>query len=514
MSKLPENPVQEGETHLQVKRHQPDYVLFCTVLLLTAIGIIEVFSGSTVWSLQRNIAPDHFALRQLGAAVLGLCALGALTYLPYRFWYKHAPKLIVVIAILLLLVLVPGIGHSSNGSSRWFGTTTIHLQPSEIAVDSISIYLAFFFTKKVTLLGNWKRSLRPAMLVVIALCALIFLEPDMGTAMTLFATALVVIFASGVQLMPIFITLGIALPLAIILAKSAAYRSSRLQAYFHPFAHPAASYQLLQSLTGISAGGLLGRGFGQSVEATGYLPYPYTDFTFATFTEQWGLIGAIALLLVFVVLIWRGFSIARQASDRFGSLLAIGFTSMIVIKAFINLGAVTWILPITGIPLPFISYGGTSLVFNLMAMGILLSISRETLDYAPAADELADVVYVDDMLQMQHERKDKYGELSLFHRRQSAPRESGRIVKPLFGQSEATSSWRNRQATSLQGESSGGKSKRREGKRPAETTRTRTSPGQGGGTKSWRERNDSFSSESKATRRRGGKSREKPERKW
>ncbi len=426
------------------KRHQPDYVLFFTVLVLTGIGVITVYSASTVLALHNGVSASYFAIRQLIAAILGVILMVGFTFFPYKKLYELAPLILLITIGLLLLVLVPGIGKHAGGATRWIGTSSIHIQPSEIAIVSMAIYLAFFFTKKVTVLHSFKRGLRPALVIITMVTVLIFVEPDMGTSMTLIGTALVLIFTSGIRLKPIIITVAALIPTLYILAHTASYRSSRMMAFFHPFQHQkGAAYQLIQGLTGIAAGGWFGRGFDLSVEKTGYLPIPYADFIFDVFTEEWGIVGAVTLLVIFAVLVWRGFQIAKHASDRFGALLSIGLTSMIIIKTIINLGAVTWLLPVTGIPLPFISYGGTSLLVNMIAMGILLSISRETLEIAPEADELADVVYVNDVRDFQSKAKrNSLDEVGLFTARKRANKQS------MSGQVHSLNTWQSKRDNS------------------------------------------------------------------
>jgi cell division protein FtsW len=389
---------------LQQPKHQPDYVLYFTVLILTAIGVITVYSASSVYALNHHMAPSSFAVKQLIAAVLGGAILTVtMTWIPYQFWYKRAVPLTLFMTFLLIVVLVPGLGHSDLGSRRWFGGGSFHIQPSEIAVVFTVIYLAYFFTRKVMFLHDFKRGLRPAMIMVVVQFGLIMLEPDMGTSMTLLCSAITVIYASGARMKRLLIITAALIPAVIALAL-VSYRSARVTAWLHPFANvQGSSYQLLQGWTAIAAGGWFGRGFGQSIEKTGYLPIPQADFIFPIFAEEWGYFGAIALLVIFGVLIWRGFTIARYASDRFSALVAVGITSMIVVKTFINLGAVTGLLPVTGIPLPFISYGGTSLVVNMAAMGILLSISRHTRAEVVDSDDLADVIPIDAALEMDDE---------------------------------------------------------------------------------------------------------------
>lgn len=324
--------------------------------------------------------------------------LATFSRIPHRFWYRSSAILMVINLVLLTLVLVPGIGREVNGGRRWIGSTSLHLQPSELAIISTVMYVSFFFTKKVTLLDQFKKGLRPVLILIGLNFVLIMLEPDMGTGATLVAISLVVLIVSGVRLKPLLIVAGILVPIMAILSLTS-YRFQRIISFLHPFAHSGGSaYQVIQGWTGIAAGGWFGRGFDMSIEKTGYLPFPETDFIFPVFVEEWGFLGAVALIIVFAVLVWRGFSIARHAADRFSALLAIGLTSIITIPTLINLGAVTGLMPVTGIPLPFISYGGTALIVNLGAIGILLGISRHTLQEEPELDQLASVVAVDEAL--------------------------------------------------------------------------------------------------------------------
>ncbi|WP_237700035.1 putative lipid II flippase FtsW [Alicyclobacillus acidocaldarius] len=393
---------------MRTERHQPDYVLFVAVLMLTGIGVVTVYSASMVYDIHQGLSPDHFAIRQLAAAILGLAAMGLCTFIPYHFWYQHAPKMMLAALGLLVIVMVPGIGHRSLGATRWIGTTSVHIQPSEIALMVLVVYLSYLLTRKLPILRDLRRTFRPAMVMVAVTIVLVFIEPDMGTALCIFLTAMVLLFAAGVPGKPLGITLGTAVVVGFLGARMAEYRSSRLVAFFHPFQHPKSSgYQLIQGLTAIANGGLTGRGFASSISATGYLPEAYTDFIFAVFTEEWGWLGDLGLLAIFAVVIWRGFHIARYARDRFGSLLAIGLTASIIVQALINLGAVTWLLPVTGIPLPFISYGGTDLVMNLAAMGILLSVSRETELELPEEDSLADIISVDEIRATRQDATDR-----------------------------------------------------------------------------------------------------------
>jgi cell division protein FtsW len=457
-------------TRLQTEKHQPDYTLYFTVVILTAIGILTVYSASSVIALHNGKPAYYFAIRQLISALIGLVAMTALMYIPFHKLYKWAPLLLLGNFGLLVAVLIPGIGKVVNGGRRWIGTSSVHLQPSELAIIFTTVYLAFFFTKKVTVLDSFKRGFRPALIIVSINFLLILLEPDMGTGLTLVGTSMAIVFASGIPLKRLLGLLAVGIPAIIGLTFAESYRSSRMLVFLHLFSSPPdKSYQILQGLTAITSGGWFGRGFGMSIEKTGYLPEAYTDFIYTVFVEEWGIVGGVTLILIFAFLIWRGFMVARSSSSRFGALLAVGLTSMIAIKAIINLGAVTALLPVTGIPLPFISYGGTSIIVNLAAMGVLLSISRNTLDVEPEVDHLADVVPVEEVI---GQRNRDHSSTPIFEPSAPRKRRTG-VVHPLRTKTARTSesglSWRARQETAA--------------------TRHLTDRRQNSSTTSWRERN-------------------------
>lgn len=426
------------------KPHQPDYVLYFTIVILSAVGIVTVYSASTDLALQLHKAPDHYAVRQLLFAIIGLLAMFAFMRIQPRTWYRLAPFLMVV--NLSLLVLVKLFGHTVAGGKRWLGTSSLYIQPSELAIVCIAMYLAFFFTKKVTVLQNFKQGFVPAIIIIMINFGLIFIEPDMGTAMTLFGTAFILLLASGTPLRRVIGLVAMSVPALLYLALSGSYRSGRLLAFLHPFTHQTnASYQLLAGWTAMSAGGWFGRGFGMSLAKTGYLPESNTDFIFPVFVEEWGYVGGIALIITFGVLIWRGFLVARHAPTRFTALYAVGLTSGITMGAIINLGAVTGLLPVTGIPLPFISYGGTDLVVNLAAMGMLVAISRYTVDEEPDVDQLAEVIEVDNFAAAPPTRRRTAPRETV-----ASPRRTAKVqaIRPKKADKRTTAdTWRSRQET-------------------------------------------------------------------
>lgn len=467
----------EKVTRLQVKPHEMDYVLFFAVIILCAIGSITVYSASTVIALQAGNTASSFAVKQLYAAIVGLILCVGISRVSYRFWFKFAVPFAGLAAFLLVIVLIPGIGNSVAGGQRWIGPSSIHLQPSEIAIISTVVYLAFFFTKKVMYIQNFKKGLLPGLIIAGINFLLIMKEPDMGTGLTLLGTSLMLVFASGARLKPLFVMVGAAAPILVGLALTESYRMNRITAWLHPFQDPLHhGLQLIQGMTAISAGGWFGRGYGMSIEKMGFLPASQTDFIFPIFVEEWGLVGALALLVTFCIIIWRGFRIARRSPDRFGSLLSVGLIGMLTINTVINLSAVTGLLPVTGIPLPFISYGGTALVVYLMAMGMLLSVSRYTLDVEPETDHVAEVIAVEDVQQI---RGRKFDEQPLLPRRE-APQRPRRAevhtLNPRTGRSSVVrETWRGRQEVAVTKEANRASRKR------SETQADRPS--------TWRERN-------------------------
>lgn len=484
---------------MQTQTHQPDYILFFTVVILSTAGVLTVYSASTVVALHSGLPANYYAIRQFISAALGILIMSALSRVSYKLWFRATPLLMLINILLLVLVLIPGIGREVNGGRRWIGTSTFHLQPSEVAIITLVVYLSFFFTKKVLVLGQFKRGLRPALTLIGVNFILILLEPDLGTGVALLGTSLVLLIVSGTRLRPLLIMGGILLPVLIVLSLTS-YRFQRIISFLHPFANSGgSSYQVIQGWTGIAAGSWFGRGFGMSIEKTGYLPYPQTDFIFPVFVEEWGFIGAIAMLIVFGVMIWRGFTIARHAADRFSALLAVGLTSMITIPTIINLGAVTGLMPVTGIPLPFISYGGTALIVNLGAMGMLLNVSRSTLSEEPETDHLMGIGLVVDEVDVPRPRQ--YAPVvSLQSKQRSADKEKEKVQPSRRQQTSRKSrdGWRARQEVSsarAQTAAVKASSRRRVNQNSAasESSHRKNKATETGSSQSWRARNSKAS---------------------
>lgn len=368
---------------MKQRKHAPDFVLLISVMLLLAIGLVMVYSASEFVSRNETKTesdPDgynyYYARRQLMWVVVGLVAL--LLGMRINYWHlsKLSKPLLIATVILLILVLIPGIGQVRNGSRRWIMIAGQQLQPSEIAKISLALFLAKLMGDKGKQMESFGKGLLPPLLLTGLVCGLVIKEPDLGTAIAIFAIAAVMIFVAGAKWSHI-ITLGVLAVVAVVLLIFAAdYRLDRLS-FINPWADPSGDgFQLIQSYYALGPGGLFGRGLAQSMQKQFFLPFPHTDFILAVIGEELGFFGTSLIVILFGLFIWRGFRVAMNAPDAFASLLAVGLTTMVGLQAIINIAVVTGSIPTTGIPLPLISYGGSSLLFTMGSIGVLLNISK------------------------------------------------------------------------------------------------------------------------------------------
>jgi len=348
----------------------PDWFLISLVLGLTVFGIIMVGNASVVEAF-RDFGDKFYYLRQqLIWAGLGLLAFLVFSFFDYRRLRKVALPLMFFSLVSLILVLIPAIGIKSLGARRWLPLGFFSFQPAELTKLAFVLYLSSFFASK--------RKLWPFLFVLAVLLVLVMMEPDLGTAVILAATGLIVYFVSGGPLLWISLVGLVGLGGGAGLIFFSPYRRERLLTFLNPARDPlGASYHIRQILIAIGSGGLFGVGLGQSRQKYEYLPEATTDSIFAVIAEELGFVGAICILAIFLLIIWRGIRIAKEAPDDFGRLLAVGIISWIGFQSLVNLSAMVAIVPLTGVPLPFISYGGSSLVLSLTAMGILVNISKQ-----------------------------------------------------------------------------------------------------------------------------------------
>jgi len=345
-------------------------------VVLCAFGLIMVGSASPVISLNLYGSPWAIFIRQVLWMGLGTGALLILSRVDYRKWRTIRGPLVVVTMGLLVLVLVPHFGVSAGGSSRWIGFGLFQLQPSELMKLALAVFAADLLTRRADRSSEPKMVIVPVLAVLGISGVLILKQPDMGTVLVLSCIAFGILFMGGVPMAPIVKILGIFAGLAIVVGLADPYRRDRILSFLNPGANKSGSgYQVWQSLIGLGSGHVFGLGLGGGRSKWGFLPNAHTDFIFSVVGEELGLVGAVLLLGLFFALAWFGLRAATRAPDRFGSLLAVGITTWITSQALINVGAVIGLLPVTGIPLPFISFGGSSLIITMAAVGILLNIA-------------------------------------------------------------------------------------------------------------------------------------------
>lgn len=351
--------------------------LFAIVVLLCVLGLVMVMSASSVVGLYQFGSTWYFVKRQAIWLVVGLAVLVVTMRIDYHHWRRLARPVLVGSLGLLVLVLVPGIGREVYGSTRWLGYGPVQIQPSEFAKLGLLLFVADLLARRLHRIADLRVTLKPALVVTGVVVGLVLLQPNLGTTMVIVAIVLAMLFVAGIPLVPLgSVALGGAVATAA-LALAAPYRRARLLGFREPWSDPlGAGYQTIQSLVGIAQGGLAGVGLGASRSKWGFLPFAHTDFVFAIIAEETGLLGASAVVLLVIGLCWLGVATALRAPDRFGTLLAVGITTWLAAQAFVNIGAVVGILPITGVPLPFVSFGGSSMLATMAATGILLNVAR------------------------------------------------------------------------------------------------------------------------------------------
>jgi cell division protein FtsW len=350
-------------------------VSLLAVLCLT--GVVMILSASSILSLHQFGSPWHFFMRQIMWLALGAVGFAVALRVDHTAWRRMAPVAMYVSIGLLFAVLVPGIGIRSSGAARWLGTSSLQIQPSEIAKLALVVFAADILDRRSNS-RDWKYQALPVLAVLGVLVLLVMAQPDMGTTMVLVCIVSAMLFTAGIPARVMAGVMGLIGGFGLLLAVAAPYRWRRMTAFMHPFKDASNSgYQSVQALLALSHGHVLGDGLGSSIASYGYLPNAQTDFIFAVLGEETGLVGGLVLSGLFAVLGVVGVRLACNARTRYAALLAAGITSWIVGQAVINIGAVVGLLPVTGVPLPFVSFGGSSLVINLFAMGMLANIARQ-----------------------------------------------------------------------------------------------------------------------------------------
>jgi cell division protein FtsW len=358
------------------RKLKSDPVLFLATVGLVCLSIVMVWSASAVVALERFQQPYLFLIKQVMWSVLGLAVLWGAMGVDYHV-YKQEKVIWGGLGLVALCLIAVLFSPPVNNARRWFSVGGLGIQPSELAKIAVVFFIASVLERRMHRINEVGYSMLPIALVVGVLIALILLEPDFGTSMSLALIAGVMVFAAGLSYLYLAVSAAMLIPLAAFIMLGAEYRRRRLLAFLHPWDDPqGAGFQLAQSLIAVGTGGLTGKGLMQGVQKLFYLPEPQSDFIYAVISEELGLIGASAVLICFCVITWRGLRVASRAPDTFGAFIALGLTTMISVQALVNISVVTGMLPTKGIPLPFVSAGGSSLLINLLGMGVLLNVSR------------------------------------------------------------------------------------------------------------------------------------------
>lgn len=363
-----------------MKNNKPDYILLTVISILIFYGLIMVASGGIVISLQNFANPYYFFKKQLISLLIGIFLAYVAYKIPHRKWRVLSLPLFVINLILLALVLVPHLGFGPGDTKRWLDVGPISFQPSEFLKLSLIIYLAAIWSNKSrdTEIARYENEFLPFIAIMIIIVGLMVAEPDIGTLVILSTIATLMFFLSGARMRYIFLIITVAIGAFIVLLKTAAYRANRWTVFLHPELDiKGIGYQINQALLAMGAGGIFGAGLGQSKQKYNFLPEPITDSIAAIIGEELGYIGLVVLIGLFLLIIWRALYIYRKTSDNFAKLLVSGIIILITSQAIIHFSAISGLMPLTGVPLPFISYGGSSLIVNLIAIGILLNISKQ-----------------------------------------------------------------------------------------------------------------------------------------
>ena len=363
-----------------------DPIILISVLLLLGIGLVAVYSASSMLAEARFGDHYFYLKRQAVFCLFGILLMIAAKNINYLVYRKLVYVFLGLSVLLLVLLLIPGLGFKVGGAQRWFRFGLVSLQPSEAAKLSLAVFMAYSMSKNVDQMSTFFNGLFPHLLVGSIFVALILLQPDLGTAVIIGTWMLILLFIGGVHLAQLFVLLGLTTPIVFYLISQSTYRLNRWWAFLNPWEDPQGfGFQIIHSFLAFGSGGLFGVGLGNGKQKLFYLPEPHTDFVAAIIAEEAGFIGICILTILFALIVIRGIKIALKAPELFGTYLALAISCMLAVQVIVNMGVVMALLPTKGLTLPFISYGGSSLVVSLLGMGILMNISRRALGGVPTS---------------------------------------------------------------------------------------------------------------------------------
>ena len=354
-------------------------ILLISVVIISLFGVLMIYSSSYIWAEYKFNDPYKFLKSQLIFLILGYIIMFIVSKINYQKYQKYSNIIFGICFILIVLVLIPGIGTVRNGSRSWFGVGGFGIQPSEFTKLGLIIFTSKYLKNNNKELRDIKKGVLPILIVLMLVFGLIMLQPDFGTGVVIVISIVALLFVSGVK-MNFFIKIGLlGLVGVVVLIIIAPYRMERIISFLNPWSDPLGSgFQIIQSMYAIGPGGLLGLGFGNSIQKHFYLPEPQTDFIFSIISEEFGFMGILIVSSLFITIIYQGIKISMKCEDAFGKYLAFGITFSLAFQTLLNLMVVVGLIPVTGITLPFLSYGGSSLLITLLSMGILLNISKST----------------------------------------------------------------------------------------------------------------------------------------
>lgn len=352
-----------------------DKILLISVIILSLFGLLMIYSSSSIWATYKYNDPYKYLKSQAIFLILGYFIIFITSKVDYHLYKKYSNHILIISIILLILVLIPGIGTIRNGSRSWFGIGSFGIQPSEFAKLGLIIFTSKYLTRNK--IKDIKSSVLPILLIVLLIFGFIMLQPDFGTGVIIVITIVALLFVSGVN-MSFFIKIGLlGLIGVVILVIIAPYRLERITSFLNPWEDPLGSgFQIIQSMYAIGPGGLLGMGLGNSIQKHFYLPEPQTDFIFSIISEELGFAGILIVTTLFITIIYRSITISIKQEDNFAKYLSFGITFSLAFQTLLNLMVVVGLIPVTGVTLPFLSYGGSSLLISLLSIGIVLNISK------------------------------------------------------------------------------------------------------------------------------------------
>ena len=370
----------KNTTTRKVPERTVNYLLLGIIIVMLIFGLVELYSASSVVSYAISKTSTYYFSHQLiYGTLIGLVAMYMTSKIPYKKWQIYTPYMVMAVVLLLVVVLVPGIGVKVAGSRRWIGKGAISMQPAEIAKLVLVFYIASWIEKRNHQIKDFYYGIVPTLIIIAVFAGLIILEPDIGTMLVVTITALIMLFVGGIQWKHLAWIIGGGLLAFGILVKVEPYRIARFTAFLNPTADPQGiGYQVNQALVAAGSGGWWGFGYGHSRQKYNYLPEVIGDSIFAVIVEELGFLRGTFVIFLYMLFAFQGLRIAKGVDDTFGRMVAVGIITWISLQALINIGAIIGLLPLTGIPLPFVSYGSSSLIVSLAAMGILLNISKQS----------------------------------------------------------------------------------------------------------------------------------------